>query len=472
MTSSFALGAVFAGLGLFGMLKWRQAVHLALILAVFEGAIRKWIMPDVQQYVYFFKDALLLGAYAAFVWWRARTGRRLFSPHPANLALALLFVLAVLEIANPELPSPMVGVFGLKAYLMYVPLMYMVPAVFTDAAALRRFWIRYLALALIPFGLGSTQFYAPPDSVLNRYPWGEEGTAGGVALFGLSNMARITGTFSFITGYTSYLVLVIVFGLALAMGERARWLQWSLYGFVGVAVTNLVMTGSRGPFVVLGAAVPILVGLSARAGRGSWRRVVLTLGMSLPVIGLLVTGVVPEAGTAFVERATETGDIFERAVDAIGGPIWAMSRAGLTGYGIGSTHQAISFLAPSSTMAPLEAEGEWVRIVLEMGPVGFGLVLLVRILVVRRLWAALTSPEAGAARPFLTGAFVYCLLCLPGDVIFTHTTSVFYWFVAGFALVPGAKGRVAIPVGGERGERDGDGGVSGRTRRRRRPELA
>jgi len=469
MTSSFALGAVFAGLGLFGMLKWQQAVHLALILAVFEGAIRKWIMPDVQQYVYFFKDALLLGAYAAFVWSRARTGRRLFSPHPANLALALLFVLAVLEIANPELPSPMVGVFGLKAYLMYVPLMYMVPAVFTDAAALRRFWIRYLALALIPFGLGSTQFYAPPDSVLNRYPWGEEGTAGGVAMFGLSNVARVTGTFSFITGYTSYLVLLIVFGLALAMGERARWLQWSLYGFVGVAVTNLVMTGSRGPFIVLGAAIPILVGLSARAGRGAGRRVVLTLAVSLPVIGVLVTGVVPEAGTAFFERATETRDISERAVDAIQGPIGAMGRAGLTGYGIGSTHQAISFLAPSSTMAPLEAEGEWVRIVLEMGPVGFGLVLLVRILVVRRLWAALTSPEAGAARPFLTGAFVYCLLCLPGDVIFTHTTSVFYWFVAGFALVSGAKGPVAIPVGGER---DGDGGVPGRTRRRRRPELA
>jgi len=38
--------------------------------------------------------------------------------------------------------------------------------------------------------------------------------------------------------------------------------------------------------------------------------------------------------------------------------------------------------------------------------------------------------------------------------------------------VSGAKGPVAIPVGGERGERDGDGGVPGRTRRRRRPELA
>src|SRR5437867_3791357 len=112
--------ALLLGFGLFGLARWRQAVQLAVVLAVFEGAIRKWLLPDAQVYVYFFKDALLLGAYAAFFGGRINNRQRVFSAHPANPVLLLLLLLAILEIANPDLPSPLVGIFGLKAYLMYV----------------------------------------------------------------------------------------------------------------------------------------------------------------------------------------------------------------------------------------------------------------------------------------------------------------------------------------------------------------
>ncbi len=47
-------------------------------------------------------------------------------------------LLGLIELANPDLPSLGVGLFGLRAYLMYVPLMYIAPAALGDAAALRR----------------------------------------------------------------------------------------------------------------------------------------------------------------------------------------------------------------------------------------------------------------------------------------------------------------------------------------------
>ena len=45
---------------------WRLAVKSALVIALFEGAIRKWVFPAGQELVYFLKDVFLIGAYLKF----------------------------------------------------------------------------------------------------------------------------------------------------------------------------------------------------------------------------------------------------------------------------------------------------------------------------------------------------------------------------------------------------------------------
>ena len=77
------LAAVFGGLLLIGALECRQAVVAALTLAIFEGAIRKWVFPEYHQWVYFAKDFLLLGAYLGFFGPRLVRKKRLFDQHPA-----------------------------------------------------------------------------------------------------------------------------------------------------------------------------------------------------------------------------------------------------------------------------------------------------------------------------------------------------------------------------------------------------
>ena len=141
----------------FGLARWRAAAIAAIVLAVGEGALRKWAFPEAQQYVYFLKDALLFGAYVGYLGGRLIRHQRLFPAHPANPALGFLAVLVTLQAVNPELTSPLVGLFGIRAYLMYVPLMYLVPALFPDTVALRRFWVWYLLLALVPLGIGPIQ---------------------------------------------------------------------------------------------------------------------------------------------------------------------------------------------------------------------------------------------------------------------------------------------------------------------------
>ena len=230
-----ALGGFFSALFLFGLFRWRYAVIAALILAVFEGALRKWVFPEWGQEIYFAKDMLLLGAYVSFWGPRFRWRKRLFERHPANGVIALLSLWAVLQLLNPSLPNLWVGLFGIKAYLINVPLMYMIPAVFPDEQRLGKFWAAYLILSLIPLTLGILQFLAPPDSILNQYAWMED-LAPGVAVFGDVPKARVTGTFSYITGYTTYLVLVSLMCVTLVVSQRVRLLRWGLYGLLGLGL--------------------------------------------------------------------------------------------------------------------------------------------------------------------------------------------------------------------------------------------
>src|SRR5205807_233899 len=159
------------------------------------------------------------------------------------------------------LPNLAIGLFGLKAYLVYAPLLYLVPYAFREPAELRRFLMTFVFLAFVPLTLGILQFWAPPDSVLNRYAWEEELTEG-IAVFGGSGKPRITGTFSFISGHTVYLTLIVLIGVALMGVERGRRQRLTIGAVLALAVANLFMTGSRGPFLALGAAVPALIVLA------------------------------------------------------------------------------------------------------------------------------------------------------------------------------------------------------------------
>src|SRR5437879_1039858 len=428
-----ALGAALFTLG---MRRWREAVPAALLLAVFEGAVRKWVFPDYGQFIYLAKDILLLGAYAGFFVPRILRHQPLALWHPATTPLALFGLVAVFELANPLLPNLAIGLFGLKAYLLYAPLLYLVPCAFRETGELRRFLMTFALLAFVPLTLGVVQFWAPPDSVLNRYAWEEEPL--GAFTFGEAAKVRITGTFSFISGHTVYLTLIVLIGVALMGVERGRRQRLTIGAVLALAVANLFMTGSRGPFLALGAAVPALLVLAGFTPRR------LSLARAA-VPGVVVLGAVvlavnafPDAVAAFRERVEGNEDVPGRVLGIVREPLWALGEAGVIGYGIGTTHQATVFLGSSGGAVP-PAEGEWERIILEVGPIGFALVLLTRLLVMARTWQAWREKREGDSRALLAVALTFLLVSFPGPIVFNQTAAIFYWFMAGVALVPGGS---------------------------------
>jgi O-antigen ligase len=156
--------------------------------------------------------------------------------------------------------------------------------------------------------------------------------------------------------------------------------------------------------------------------------------------------VFPEAQAAFFARVNANNDIPGRLEAIISEPAVALGEAGWTGYGIGRAQPAEQFLLPVDYGGPAlpPAEGEWERIILEIGPVGFALVLVSRLLVVWQIIKACLGGRRRQLEPLLLVALGFAVSCLPGSLVFNQLNSLAFWFLAGLGLLMHADSDGAI----------------------------
>jgi hypothetical protein len=447
----------FAGAGAFlwAMARWRLAVQVVMVLLVVEGAIRKWLFPGAQDLVYLAKDVLIVGVYLGFMRERAQSRFQMPALPTLYSALGLGGLVGLLEVFNPRLPNLLVGVFGFKAYFLYVPLLFVLPAAFRTDRELILFLRRYILLS-IPVGLlAVAQFFSPISSPLNTYARPEAAAAGTmtngsgyVSTFGSSEFVRVTATFSYITGYGSYLVAITI--LVLAYLAATRWrLRRSLAAHValGMALLGMLMTGSRGPVLMLALLFPIYWWLAVmRGGDGGATFGRLLLGAAMLFILLVSVG--SDAVGAFLGRAANTSDVAERILAPLTAGFDILPDAGPVGYGIGATHQTASAftqgLAPYSWLHGLGTESETGRVMLELGPVGFLLVYFVRIYLIGFALRQVFVVRTPFHRSLATACLLFFLAQLLGSVVFDVTSDLYYWFFGGLLLTAMRLDRLAV----------------------------
>jgi hypothetical protein len=429
---------VFFGLGaaVWSYARWRQAVQAALFLVILEGAIRKWLFPGAQDVVYFAKDLLFLGAYGG--WFAARRPRSPIRLKALQAPLVLAALYGGAQMFNPRLPTPLVGIFGFKAYFWYVPLLFLLPDVFTDDRALARFLKRYV-LTAIPVGLlGVAQFFSPASSPLNTYARAAE-DVGYVSTFGSSAFVRVTATFSYITGYSSYLfaVTILLLGILATIQWRFRR-NLIFYVALGMTMLGILLTGSRGPLVLLAAAFPFYWWLAVARERGAgatFSRLILAVG----VVVMLISYTASDAVDAYLGRAAGgAGDVAGRLLLPFEEPFLTLPQSGLFGFGIGATHQTAAAVVkdriPYSWLDGLEVEGEPGRIMLELGLPGFLLFYFLRLYLAFVALQQARRLRSLFHRSMATASFLFFLAQLPGNIVFDVTTDVYHWFFAGLLL--------------------------------------
>jgi uncharacterized membrane protein YjdF len=419
---------------------WVWGLAVFFLLAVADGALRKWVMPSQSLVLFVLKDVVLAGSFALFA-----LNRSPFQlPRPVQgtwlpLFLGLYIYVVVLQAFNFTQPNLAVRVLGIKAHLAYLPLLVLLPALL---ATLRRWTpeqllLGYMGLVAVPVMLlGIYQFFQPPTAWINKYVADTE------YISGVAGHPRITGTFSYIGGMTSFMLFNTLLGFGVLVGglmTGRRRLTWGGAVFLGLALVVLPMSGSRGPVYFSGL---LITGISAlllqRRGGGS--SVFLALLLALGVAGGIATQTnVGEGWAALQERVETTSDEEKRIEGMLSGPIRGIEQAGLFGYGVGSLHQAALRLVPGSSTA-----SDWVpagyvensimRIIYELGALGWFVLLALKCTVAWMAYRALRRARSafGFAVSILTLGQGVLHTVFP--VVFNVTTGITYWAAVGLLL--------------------------------------
>lgn len=419
---------------------WVWGLAVFFLLAVVDGALRKWVMPSQSLVLFLLKDVVLAGSFALF----ALTHSPFQLPRPMKktwlpLLLGLYIYVVLLQAFNFTQPNLMVRVLGLKAHLAYLPLLVLLPALL---ACLRRWTPEQLLLGYMGgvaapvMLLGIYQFSQPPTAWINQYVAETESIASA------SGRPRITGTFSYIAGMTSFMLFNILLGFGVTvgglMGERRR-MTWFGAGFLTLSLIVMPMSGSRSPLyfsVLLIAGVSVL--LLRRRGGGT----ALLGGLALVAGGMLLVTTqtnLDEGWTALQERIETTSDEERRVEGILEGPFEGIRQAGLLGYGVGSLHQAAPRLVPGSYSA-----SDWVpvgyvengvmRIIYELGALGWLALLALKCTIAWMAYQALnrarTTFEFAVAILALGKGVMHILF----PVVFVVTTGITYWTAVGLLI--------------------------------------
>jgi hypothetical protein len=435
---------------------WEAGIKAILVVLIVEGAVRKWFLPEASQLVYFYKDLLMIVIVISYLTRKHKSAsliRHELKMFSIPIAAFSIYVLAA--ISNPALPHPLVGLLGLKAYLLYVPLAFLVPQMFTTKEKLVAFLKWYLIIALPVVVLSVMQFAdSEPNSALNRYAWDEQTVAASgmdmeVANFldsGGSSYIRVSGPFSYISGLAVYLPTMFALMLGLSSQYLKRifrnGLRWIYYVALAAVATTAFMTGSRGAVVNLGLITLIFYGMSSRKDLLRLSRQAI-VGAVLIFIGLTI--VFPQALNALYTRAFGGETQFEesrgRIAEVYNLPFNEAGYAGAFGYGVGATQNATPVMMSKLDLPfigeriPIGYEGESGRVMLELGIVGYLLHLFVRLSVLVMLLYACFSIRDAEAKSLAVAAFAAVLFpIIIGGAVVQHTQSVYQWFLIGIPL--------------------------------------
>lgn len=356
---------------------------LYFLVATLGGAVRKWVTDSgVASNI-----VLLVQMLVPFLTYYFRSPKS-NSPFEKFNILYFYFGYLAFHIIYPLQLTFFHGIFGVIIHGGFWLLLFYYLAnrhLFEPNKLMKVFFI----IGITEVVLGFIQYQLPTDHFLNRYANPE--IIKNVAIVG--DKVRITGTFSYLSGYTAYLLFAAMLVWALIRLKYQPWIV--ITATICIFITGF-MTGSRTATVMnIVILVPIFIQeyslklVTAVAGR-------LIIPLAIVVmVGLVFTKipVVDQVGKAYdnfmgrVETNRKSGEESSRFTGDFDYIQRANFQHPIFGVGLGSTYQGATFLFGTSPYV-LEfgyAESELIRVTLEGGIVILILKLILSVILVRNL---------------------------------------------------------------------------------------
>lgn len=352
----------------------KKGIWLYFLLIIFEGALRKWFVPSLAGPLLIIRDPLVLWIIATA--WR----RGLITLNYYSLTMVVIGVIGIYTAFFMGHGSLAVALYGARILLLHFPLIFIIGELFTKEDVIK-IGNATLILAIPMAILITLQFYSPQSAWVNR-GLGGEGSAG---FDGALNYFRPPATFSFTNGTTLFFSFVACF---------------VFYFWFNIKAINKL--------VLIGATVGLLVAIPFSISRGLFFQVCITVLFTCfgvlfnPKYAFKMVSIV--IGTVLILAVLSSTNYFRHAIEAftvrfetanksegglngvlldrfLGGMLGALSESDkqpFFGYGIGMGTNVGSTILSGGRLF-LISEGEWGRVIGEMGPVMGLTVILLRL---------------------------------------------------------------------------------------------
>lgn len=358
------------------LFKWQRAIWMLMIFIPFASGLAVMLRPSPLGPL--LKDFLfVLPVYAVFVLFHMRELGNSRIPKPLSLMFVLFAAMVLLQLFNPGTRDMIGGAIGIKIWLLYIPLAYLVSAMINSAEDMVGFLRVATVVAAIPCGIGILQF-AMSSTV------GYEIT---MTLFYGSNAAavtqnfttfqmgadffRIPSTFSFVTQYSGFTLVMLA--VTYMYQSIEPHLGWRLFAKIMTAVVFIaaILSGARANFLFAPLLLFIILFLDAKLTRMAIWLIggPIIMVVTLQTFGLDVFTIADRTGGLVTSYGSELiiPDLINSLVNY---PL---------GKGVGTnTGPARNLLSPAEIAAlPPMIEGYYAKAIIELGLLGLILILII-----------------------------------------------------------------------------------------------
>jgi hypothetical protein len=423
-----------------------RLVFVVYLLAIFEGALRKYALPQFGQYIFFVRDPFVAWAYLiATAWQLWPRGEALW--RVVQWAALLGVVLLVLQVAfgPPSDLRLLLGVYGWRAYFFYTPLAFLVGATFERADLLRLARVTLLLAPPIAV-LVAAQFFSAPGAPINV------GTADD-KLLQFQNLVvdtahvRPAGPFSSNVGQGQFDTTAFALLLALVIAPAARRrLGTPLLVVGGAAVlTCVALSGSRGTMLQTAMILLFALPLALLARDGSTRARATLIPIALGVGAVMLFPIVfPDSFAAFMTRWTtaahnesDVGGVFGRALLGIVDFLRLTDSVPPLGLGLGFGGNAATLLKATidGVRPDVYAESDYARHMVDLGVACGVAYIAFRVVFVAWLFRRTLRATRRSSDPLPMMLFAYVgYVVLVGQVTGNGSINVYGWLFAGVCI--------------------------------------
>lgn len=366
----------------------RKLLWLYLWLLIFEGALRKWFLPGLQQPLLLVRDPIAIYLVCIGLqrgWIRSGYAKTMM----VVATISLIFSMAV---GHHNL---IVGLFGWRIYFFHFPMIFVMAKVLTreDLLKMARF-ILYLSIPMTVLVI--MQFYSPQSAWVNR---GIGGDMKGAGFGGALGYFRPPGTFSFTSGYVGFQAIVgcllmyyITINSALCKNDRLP--KWAMIVMAGCYVISIPTSISRTHFFQSAVFMLFLFIAALRSNKLKSKYIKFLLIGAIAFCFLMATGLADTQFDAFIERLDSANEAEGGTEGVLGNRYAGSFLRGLFnfdlpvfGYGIGlGTNFGARFLGGNMYSFGFNAEEEWSRVTGECGLIIGWIILLVRLFFSLDIW--------------------------------------------------------------------------------------